>query len=47
MKIVEKFWKVVFGRTIIALIALFIQLTILYVSYRFYEEYCRIKRIAR
>lgn len=39
MKIIEKFLKIIFGRTTIALIALFLQLSILYVSYKFCEEY--------
>ena len=39
MKIIEKILKFIFGRVLIALIALSIQIAILYVSYRFYEEY--------
>jgi len=39
LRIIEKFFKFIFGRTTIALIALFLQLTILYVSYKFYEQY--------
>lgn len=39
MKILQKFFKVIFGRTMIALIALFFQIAVLYVSYKFYEQY--------
>ena len=39
MNIIEKVFKVVFGRTTIALVALFFQIAILYVSYKFYEQY--------
>jgi len=39
MKILQKFFKIIFSRTMIALIALAFQITILYVSYRFYEQY--------
>ena len=39
MKIIEKFFKLIFGRLLVALIALAIQIAILFVSYKFYEEY--------
>lgn len=39
MKVIKKVFKVIFGRTTIALIALCFQLAILYVSYKFYERY--------
>ena len=39
MKFIKKIFKVIFGRTTIALIALCFQLAILYVSYKFYQEY--------
>ena len=39
MKILDKLLKFIFGRVLIALIALAIQIAILYVSYKFYEEY--------
>jgi len=39
VKIIEKFFKFIFGRVLIALIALFIQIAIFYISYKFYEEY--------
>lgn len=39
MKFIKKIFKIVFGRTTIALIALCFQLAILYVSYEFYQEY--------
>lgn len=39
MKFIKKVFKVIFGRTTIALIALCFQLAILYVSYKFYQEY--------
>lgn len=39
MKFIKKVFKVIFGRTTIALIALCFQLAILYVSYKFYEKY--------
>lgn len=39
MKFIKKVFKVIFGRTTIALIALCFQLAVLYVSYKFYERY--------
>ncbi len=39
MKIIEKFFKLIFGRTVIAIIALAIQILIFYISYKFCEEY--------
>ena len=39
MKIIEKFFKLVFGRIVIAIIALLVQISIFYVSYKFCEEY--------
>ncbi len=39
MKLLEKLFKIIFGRTTIALVALCLQISILYVSYKFYQEY--------
>ena len=39
MKVIEKAFKIIFGRTTMALIALFVQIFVLYISYKFYEEY--------
>lgn len=39
MKLLQRVFKIVFGRTMIAFIALFFQIAILYVSYKFYEQY--------
>ena len=39
MKILQRLFKIIFSRTMIALLALAIQIAILYVSYKFYEQY--------
>lgn len=39
MKILQRLFKIVFSRTMIALLALAFQIAVLYVSYKFYEQY--------